>query len=190
MSVATTSPAGWPGDAAVLALGSNVADRFGYLRGAAASIAAEHGIIAASGVYETVPVGGPAQGDHLNAVVLVPPGRPRELLGLARRCEARARRVRTLRWGPRTLDVDVIACGDVRSEDPEIILPHPRAHERAFVCVPWLEVDPGAVIPGRGPVAGLVAGMVADGRAAGLRRTTYDLLAGLALLGVPTAGTG
>jgi dihydroneopterin aldolase/2-amino-4-hydroxy-6-hydroxymethyldihydropteridine diphosphokinase len=190
MSMDTVSSVGRRRDGAVLALGSNIADRLGHLRAAVASIAAEHGIIAASGVYETAPVGGPEQDDYLNAVVLVPPARPRELLDLARRCETRAHRVRTRRWGPRTLDVDVIACGDVRSEDPEILLPHPRAHERAFVCVPWLEVDPGAVLTGRGRLAGLVAAMVADGRAAGVRRTDHDLLAGSALPDAPSAGAG
>jgi hypothetical protein len=66
-------------------------------------------------------------------------------------------RVRTERWGPRTLDVDVIVYGTEVSDDPELTLPHPRAHERAFVLAPWHDVDPGAVIPGRGRVADLLA---------------------------------
>jgi 2-amino-4-hydroxy-6-hydroxymethyldihydropteridine diphosphokinase len=67
------------------------------------------------------------------------------------------RRVRGPRWGPRTLDVDVIVYGTEASDDPELTLPHPRAHERAFVLAPWHDVDPGAVVPGRGPIADLLA---------------------------------
>jgi dihydroneopterin aldolase/2-amino-4-hydroxy-6-hydroxymethyldihydropteridine diphosphokinase len=160
---------------AVLALGSNLGDRFAYLQGAVSSLDEARGVVAVSAVYETDPVGGPAQDDYLNAVVLVPAASPRELLGLAQRCEAQASRERTVRWGPRTLDVDVIACGDLRSDDPEILLPHPRAHERAFVCVPWLDVEPDAVLPGHGPVADLVAGMRRKGAAHGLRRTSLEL---------------
>ena len=76
--------------------------------------------------------------------------------------------MRTVRWGPRTLDVDIIACGDEVSADPELTLPHPRAHERAFVLAPWLELDPDAVLPGCGPVAELLAG----DRDAGVRTAT------------------
>lgn len=166
-------------DCAVLALGSNLGDRLARLRDAARGLDAALGLVAASAVYETAPVGGPAQDDYLNAVVLVRPAPPRELLAAVRAVEAEANRVRTVRWGPRSLDVDVIAVGDVRSDDPEILLPHPRAHLRAFVCLPWLDVDPAATIPGHGRVADLVAGMAAEAGGApgslGLRRTPWRL---------------
>lgn len=163
---------------AVLALGSNLGDRFEYLQSAVTLLDRTCGVVAASSVYETEPVGGPAQDDFLNAVVLVPAASPGELLALARACETRASRERTVHWGPRTLDVDVIACGEIRSDDPEILLPHPRAHERAFVCVPWLEAAPDAVLPGHGPLVDLVATMRRDGAADGLRRTSFELRSG------------
>ncbi|MCL9761133.1 2-amino-4-hydroxy-6-hydroxymethyldihydropteridine diphosphokinase [Frankia sp. AiPa1] len=155
---------------AVLALGSNLGDRWALLREAVDRLDRLLGVLACSPVYETVPVGGPAQDDYLNAVVLVAPVGPYDLLGAARATEQEARRVREVRWGPRTLDVDIIALGAVRSEDPEILIPHPRAHLRAFVCVPWLDVEPDAVLPGHGPVAELVARMTREGELAGLRR--------------------
>jgi 2-amino-4-hydroxy-6-hydroxymethyldihydropteridine diphosphokinase len=144
---------------AVLALGSNVGDRLAHLRGAAGRL----GAVARSSVYETDPVGGPEQGEYLNAVVLVPAAPPRDLLAAARGAEAAAARVRGVRWGPRTLDVDVIACGDAVSDDPEVIVPHPRAHLRAFVLIPWLDVDPEAYLPGHGRVADLLAGLDSSG---------------------------
>jgi len=166
---------------AVLALGSNLGDREATLRAAVALLDRRLGVLAVSPVYETVPVGGPEQDDYLNAVLLTRPAPVRELLAAGREAEQAADRVRIVRWGPRTLDVDVIACGPVVSDDPEILVPHPRAHLRAFVCVPWLEVAPDAVIPGHGRVADLVAGLAAAGETAGLHRTTLDLGEGLAL---------
>ncbi|WP_391530683.1 2-amino-4-hydroxy-6-hydroxymethyldihydropteridine diphosphokinase [Candidatus Frankia nodulisporulans] len=160
---------------AVLALGSNLGDRLALLRAAVASLDTRLGVLACSPVYETAPVGGPEQDDYLNAVVLVASAGPRELLAAAHAAEAAAHRVRQVRWGPRTLDVDVIALGSVRSDDPEIILPHPRAHLRAFVCVPWLDVEPAAILPGHGPVADLVARMTQDGELADLRRLPAPL---------------
>lgn len=152
---------------AVLALGSNLGDRLAHLRLAVRMLAA----CRVSPVYETVAVGGPAQGPYLNAVVLVPAAPPRALLAAARAAEAAAGRVRDLRWGPRTLDVDVIVCGDVVSTDPEVVVPHPRAHERAFVLVPWHDLQPDAVLPGRGPIAALLAGLDRGG----VRRTDVEL---------------
>ncbi|MBX6389997.1 MAG: 2-amino-4-hydroxy-6-hydroxymethyldihydropteridine diphosphokinase [Frankia sp.] len=169
------APAGQEQGHAVLALGSNLGDRAATLRSATALLDKLLGVLAASPVYETVPVGGPPQDDYLNAVLLVRPAPPRELLAAAREAEAAADRVRTVRWGPRTLDVDVIACGALTSDDPEILVPHPRAHLRAFVCVPWLDVDPDAWLPGHGRLADLVAGLEAAGETAGLRRTDVDL---------------
>ena len=109
-------------------------------------------------MYETAPVGGPAQPEYLNAVLVAATTlSARAILDRCQEAENALGRVRTERWGPRTLDVDVIVYGTEVSDDPELTLPHPRAHERAFVLAPWHDVDPGAVIPGRGRVADLLA---------------------------------
>jgi len=144
----------------VLALGSNLRDRRDILQGGVGAIAAipEVQIMAVSPVYETVPVGGPPQPDYLNAVVLARTTLPsRALLGRLHEIEAAFDRERTVRWGPRTLDIDIITVAGEVSADPDLTLPHPRAHERAFVLAPWHDVDPEAVLPGYGPVATLLA---------------------------------
>jgi 2-amino-4-hydroxy-6-hydroxymethyldihydropteridine diphosphokinase len=145
--------------AVVLALGSNLGDRLASLqRGADLLDADGVAVTAVSGVFETAPVGGPAQGDYLNAVLLACSALPaRQILTRCAAAEAAAGRVRTVRWGSRTLDIDIITCGAELSTDPDLTLPHPRAHERAFVLAPWLEVQPAAVLPGWGPVADLLA---------------------------------
>jgi 2-amino-4-hydroxy-6-hydroxymethyldihydropteridine diphosphokinase len=153
----------------VLALGSNLGDRLAHLQAGIDALAAEPGItvIAVSAVYETSPVGGPQQPDYLNAVLLAASALPaRSILHLCLAAERARDRVRTVAWGSRTLDVDVIACGDEVSDDPELTLPHPRARERAFVLAPWLDVDPGARLPGDGAVARLLA----EVGTAGIRR--------------------
>jgi 2-amino-4-hydroxy-6-hydroxymethyldihydropteridine diphosphokinase len=144
----------------VLALGSNLGDRQDILQGAVDAIVGLPGVrvTAVSPVYETVPVGGPEQPDYLNAVVLGQTTRTaRELLDQLHEIEAAFDRVRVVRWGPRTLDIDIIVFDDERSVDPALTLPHPRAHERAFVLAPWRDVDPDAILPGHGPVAELLA---------------------------------
>ncbi len=149
----------------VLSLGSNLGDRAGHLQAGIDSLAAA-GLApsAASSVYQTSPVGGPEQPDYLNAVLLAVSDLPATaVLRLCQTAEEACGRVRTVRWGPRTLDVDIIACGDEVSADPALTLPHPRAHERAFVLVPWHEVDHAANLPGYGSVADLVAGLRAGG---------------------------
>jgi 2-amino-4-hydroxy-6-hydroxymethyldihydropteridine diphosphokinase len=159
----------------VLALGSNLGDRLANLQGGVDALCAGPGLedVAVSPVYETAPVGGPAQPDYLNAVLTARTSLPaRAVLDRGRAAENALRRVRGRRWGPRTLDVDVIVYGDEISGDPELTLPHPRAHERAFVLAPWHDLDPGAAIPGQGPVAGLLA---AAGTA-GVRRLRYARL--------------
>ncbi|MER5318073.1 2-amino-4-hydroxy-6-hydroxymethyldihydropteridine diphosphokinase [Streptosporangium roseum] len=136
----------------VLALGSNLGDRFDTLQGALDSLFDAPGLefVAVSPVYETDPVGGPEQGPYLNAVVIAQSTlEPRTLLDRAQGVENAFGRVRAERWGARTLDVDLITVGDVVSDDPELTLPHPRAHERAFVLVPWSRADPDAVLSGR-----------------------------------------
>lgn len=152
----------------VLSIGSNLGDRLAYLSGAVAGLRRAmggEGLLTASPVYETPPWGDVAQPSYLNAVVLVAQRdvTVRDWFLRARALEAAAGRVRdpARRFGPRTLDVDLIAAwentgAEVHSADPELTLPHPRAHERAFVLRPWLTLDSGAELPGRGPVAGLL----------------------------------
>ncbi|MFE1102953.1 2-amino-4-hydroxy-6-hydroxymethyldihydropteridine diphosphokinase [Nocardiopsis alba] len=146
---------------AVLSLGSNLGDRRATLQGAVDHLLAGADAptaVALSPVYETAPVGGPEQGAFLNVVLVVDtPGTARGLLERAQDAERAFERVREVRWGPRTLDVDVIAFGDTVDDDPVLTLPHPRAHLRAFVLRPWLDTDPAAIVPGRGPVAVLLA---------------------------------
>ncbi len=143
----------------VLGLGSNVGDRLGHLR-AGLTVLREHLTVeAVSPVYETAPVGGPVQGAYLNAVVLADAATPADALAAAHAAEAAAGRTRTVRWGPRTLDVDVVAAGGLRSDDPTLTLPHPRAAERSFVLAPWDDVEPAAVLPGHGAVASLRAAL-------------------------------
>lgn len=140
---------------AVLSIGSNLGDRLGHLQAALDALADAVDIVGVSTVYETAPVGGPEQDDFLNAIVLVDTTMaPRDLLALCQEVERARDRVREVRWGPRTLDVDIIAVEGVRQEDATLCVPHPRAHLRAFVCVPWAEVDPAARLP-QGPVADL-----------------------------------
>lgn len=142
-----------------LALGSNLGDRQATLQGGVDAIAGlgRVRLLAVSPVYETAPVGGPAQPDYLNAVALARTTlAPADLLDRLHEIEAAFDRVREERWGARTLDIDIIAYGDERSDDPKLTLPHPRAQERAFVLAPWLDIDPDAVLPGRGRVAALL----------------------------------
>jgi 2-amino-4-hydroxy-6-hydroxymethyldihydropteridine diphosphokinase len=159
--------------AAVLSLGSNLGDRFAHLRSAVDGLADV--LVAASPVYETEPWGGVAQDDFLNAVLLVDDPAV-DAWGWLRRGQAlenAAGRVRDERWGPRTLDVDVVSVlddgGAVHSTDPELLLPHPGTPERATVLRPWLDIDPHAVLPGHGPVAALLAALGPDGER-GMRR--------------------
>jgi 2-amino-4-hydroxy-6-hydroxymethyldihydropteridine diphosphokinase len=163
----------------VLSIGSNVGDRLGYLRGCVVLLA--DAVRAASPVYSTAPwgavEGGVRQDDFLNAVLLVEDSNAdaQEWLRRGQCCEAAAQRTRTLRWGPRTLDVDVIDVEQTRRDDPRLSLPHPRAHQRAFVLVPWLDVAPGAVLTGRGTVAELVAALPAAERRSVRRRDDLTL---------------
>lgn len=134
---------------AVLALGSNLGDRAGTLAAAVAALEATPGVQvrAVSPVVETRPVGGPHQPDYLNAVALVDTTlSARALLSACQAIEAAHDRERVVRWGPRTLDVDIVAVGRLFSTAPDLRLPHPRAAERAFVLAPWHAVDPQAVL--------------------------------------------
>lgn len=131
----------------IVALGSNLGDREGFLRAAVHELG---GVVAMSQVYETEPVGGPDdQGPYLNMVVRVDTSLdPFAFLRRCQRIEAAAMRQRTVRWGPRTLDVDVLFFDDVRIESPELTVPHPRIGERRFVLVPLAEIAPGRCPPG------------------------------------------
>lgn len=143
----------------VLSLGSNLGDRIEQLQGALDALADTPGLLltAVSPVYETDPVGGPEQPDYLNVVVLAESAlSPRTVLERALAVEDAFGRTRDVRWGARTLDVDVIAVGELVVDDADLQVPHPRAAERAFVLVPWLDVDAAADLPGAGPVAALV----------------------------------
>ncbi len=153
----------------MLSVGSNVGDRVGYLRGCVALLG--EAVRAVSPVYSTVPWGGVEQDEFLNAILLVddPAADALEWLRRGQRCEAAAQRTRDIRWGPRTLDVDVIDVDQTYRDDPRLTLPHPRAHQRAFVLVPWLDVQPGAVLAGHGAVTELVAALPAAQRR-GMRR--------------------
>jgi 2-amino-4-hydroxy-6-hydroxymethyldihydropteridine diphosphokinase len=126
---------------AFLGLGSNLGDRRRYLR---EGVAALPDVVAISPLYETDPVGGPPdQGPYLNLVVeLDTTLSPRALLAAAQAAEQAAHRVRTERWGPRTLDVDVLLVGDLVVNEPDLIVPHPRMRERAFVLVPLADLAP------------------------------------------------
>jgi 2-amino-4-hydroxy-6-hydroxymethyldihydropteridine diphosphokinase len=177
---------------AVLSIGSNMGDSLGFLRDAVRGLG--DAVRRVSSVYRTPPWGPVAQDDFLNIAVVVSDGAV-DATGWLERChelERAAHRERLVRWGPRTLDADVVAVWrqdagavsngadrvdldtsarpgydapfgsdttPVLSADPVLTLPHPRAHERAFVLVPWHEIQPSAVLPGHGPVATLLAGL-------------------------------
>jgi 2-amino-4-hydroxy-6-hydroxymethyldihydropteridine diphosphokinase len=160
---------------AVLSLGSNLGDRLGFLQLAVYLL--RPSVTAVSAVYETDPWGPVQQGNFLNAVVLVSDRRTsaREWLYRAQAAETAAERTREQRWGPRTLDVDVVAVDGVSCNEPDLIVPHPRAAERAFVLVPWLDVQPEALLAGR-PVRDLLAALPEAERATVHRRDDLRLV--------------
>ncbi|MFN8125244.1 MAG: 2-amino-4-hydroxy-6-hydroxymethyldihydropteridine diphosphokinase [Candidatus Nanopelagicales bacterium] len=157
-----------------LSIGANLGDREAALATAVEAIRALPGLtdVRDSPRYETDPVGGIAQPDFLNAVVIADTTEPPDvmawsLLTLARDVEQALHRVREVRWGPRTVDVDILAVGGWTSDDPELTVPHPRLAERAFVLVPWADVDPTFDVPGGGAtVAELLAALPTPERAA------------------------
>ncbi|GAB2652942.1 2-amino-4-hydroxy-6-hydroxymethyldihydropteridine diphosphokinase [Nocardia goodfellowii] len=166
---------------AVLSIGSNLGDRLAHLRSVVDGLGAR--VRAVSAVYSTAPWGGVDQDDYLNAIVLVddPEFSCADWLRAGQRLEQAADRVRVVRWGARTLDVDVVWCADgdqpCRSTDPELTLPHPQAHNRAFVLVPWLEVDPAAELEVDGvpyPIGELLRRLDPAERA-GVHRTEHIL---------------
>lgn len=150
----------------VFAFGSNVGDRQRNLQDGLDSLLEAPGLrpVAVSPVYQTAPVGGPEQDDYYNAVLVVDTDLPaRTVLERCLAVEDAYGRERIERWGPRVLDIDVIAVGDRRKDDADFQLPHPRAHERAFVLAPWLSIDPDAELPGQGKVRDLLAQLDTSG---------------------------
>ncbi|MGE2720262.1 2-amino-4-hydroxy-6-hydroxymethyldihydropteridine diphosphokinase [Mycolicibacterium celeriflavum] len=166
---------------AVLSIGSNLGDRLAMLRSVADGLG--DALRAASPVYETAPWGGVEQGPFLNAVLIAddPALDGHGWLRRAHDFERAAERVRAQRWGPRTLDVDIVACRDdgreLISQDPDLTLPHPRAHERAFVLVPWLAVEPDAqlTVAGRARRVDELLGALEPAERDGVHRTEMVL---------------
>ncbi|WP_329412335.1 2-amino-4-hydroxy-6-hydroxymethyldihydropteridine diphosphokinase [Streptomyces sp. NBC_00704] len=153
---------------AVISLGSNLGNRLETLQGAIDALEDTPGvrIKAVSPVYETEPWGVEpgSQPSYFNAVVLLKTTLPpSSLLERAHAVEEAFHRVRDERWGARTLDVDIVAYADVVDDDPHLTLPHPRAHQRAFVLAPWHDVEPEARLPGRGAVADLLGALPREG---------------------------
>jgi 2-amino-4-hydroxy-6-hydroxymethyldihydropteridine diphosphokinase len=151
---------------AILSLGSNLGDRKATLQSAMKQIGKIKGveILKKSKLYESVALteaGYDAeQPSYLNAVVHIETNlRPKALLAQLQEVENEFGRIRLQRWAPRTLDIDIISFGLELIETKSLVVPHPRAFERSFVLVPWLEVEPDAVLPGLGRVADLAAGL-------------------------------
>ncbi|MFF4764483.1 2-amino-4-hydroxy-6-hydroxymethyldihydropteridine diphosphokinase [Streptomyces sp. NPDC001292] len=153
---------------AVISIGSNLGNRLETLQGAVDALEDTPGvrIKAVSPVYETEPWGVEpgSQPSYFNAVVVLKTTLPpSSLLERAHAIEEAFNRVRDERWGPRTIDVDIVAYAETVSDDPLLTLPHPRAHERAFVLAPWHDVDPDAQLPGLGAVADLLTAITREG---------------------------
>lgn len=161
---------------AVLAFGSNIGERLETLQAAMDALVDAPGVqpLSISPVYETKPFGGPAgsadakdlsgQDDYLNAVAVIGTDlTPQQLLIRTQAIEQALHRVRAERWAPRTIDVDIIVYDDLQLHDEELTVPHMRAHERPFVLRPWHDIEPEAVLPGRGPIAELLAELPGDG---------------------------
>lgn len=147
---------------AVLSLGANLGDPRATITAALDSLG--DAVIARSAFYATSPVGGVEQPDFVNACALVVGPSPAGFLGTCQLLEAAASRQRGVRWGPRTLDVDVVTVRDddgaqLLSDAVALTLPHPRAHERLFVLEPWAELEPEAELAGHGPIAELIAAL-------------------------------
>lgn len=135
----------------MLGLGANLGDAIAALQGAVDALVSTAGITVncSSAVFATEPVGGPQQPTYVNAVVLIQTTlTPMQLLQRVNAIEEQWHRTREVRWGPRTLDIDIIVFDSLVSSDPRLTLPHPRASERGFVLVPWLDADPDAELLG------------------------------------------
>jgi len=152
---------------AYIGLGANLADREGTIEQAVGLLGAEPGIevVSVSSLRETKHWGRVAQPAFVNGAVAVETTlEPRALLGVLLDVERRLGRVRDERWGPRTIDLDLLLYGDVVLDEPGLTVPHPRLHERAFALEPLQELDPELAVPGRGSVADLLAALAGEGR--------------------------
>lgn len=143
---------------AVIALGANFEEPEEAVEIAIALLKDSTELMARSSIYVTKPVGGPPQSDYVNAVCIVESDLPAtDLLNLLHGIEKSMGRVRKEKWGPRIIDLDLIQYGSILSEDEDLWLPHPRAHERRFVLEPWLEIEPDAVLITHGRVSDILA---------------------------------
>ncbi len=141
---------------AFLGLGTNLGDRWAHLRDAVDALRGDGLVVAVSPVYETEPVGGPEQGAFLNIVVeLATDLDPHALLERCFELERAAGRERRVRWGPRTLDVDVLWIDGFTSDEPRLVVPHPRMHERNFVMAPLLDLATDLDVPGYDPATAI-----------------------------------
>ncbi|HTB74979.1 MAG TPA: 2-amino-4-hydroxy-6-hydroxymethyldihydropteridine diphosphokinase [Polyangiaceae bacterium] len=148
---------------AVVGVGANLGDRLASMRSAAIDLARVARVEKTSRVYASAPIGGPLQPDFLNAAAaVVYEGAPLDLLDALLAIEARLGRVRGERWGPRTIDLDLLWIEGVAIDTPRLVVPHPRLHERAFALVPLLEVVPGARDPRTGVAYEVPAGSIRD----------------------------
>lgn len=154
---------------AVLSLGSNLGDRLAYLQLALDGL--RSALVAVSAVYETRPWGVQEQPDFLNAVCVVDDDERDhwDWLYRAQELEQAAGRERVTRWGPRTLDVDLVTVDGIHSDDDALLLPHPGAHARATVLIPWFEIEPDGRVPGRGGIGQLLEALPATEHS-GVRR--------------------
>jgi 2-amino-4-hydroxy-6-hydroxymethyldihydropteridine diphosphokinase len=142
---------------AYVGLGANLGDREATIR---AAVAALPGVVAVSTLRETDPVGVTEQPQFLNGVAALETDlTPRELLDVLLAVELRLGRERRERWGPRTIDLDLLLYGDETVGEPGLAVPHPHLHERRFALEPLAELDPELVVPGRGPVSALLASL-------------------------------
>lgn len=142
---------------AVIALGANIGNPQENIDLAIALLREATDVIAVSSYYTTSPVGGPVQPDYLNAVCIIESDLPAlDLLSLLHGIEKSLSRERIERWGPRSIDLDLIQFGTLLSQSPELELPHPRAHERRFVLEPWCEIDADAILLKHGRISVLL----------------------------------
>ena len=142
---------------AVVALGANIGNPKDQVDFAVALLREATSVIATSQYYSTKPVGGPEQPDYLNAVCILESDLPAlDLLALLHGIEKTLGRERLEKWGPRTIDLDLIQYGSLLSKAAELELPHPRAHERRFVLEPWYEIEPDAILLTQGKISELL----------------------------------
>ncbi len=166
---------------AAVGLGSNLGDRAATIADAAGSLADVSSTIRVSGLYETAPIGGPDQGPYLNAVAVIETDlSARELLDHCLETERSAGRERRERWGPRTLDLDLLLYGDEVIDEPGLSVPHPRMTERRFVLAPLLEVWPDAVLPDGSPLSSFLDS-VADQKVRRVETVVADRMTSLLL---------